>query len=70
MKENNVIIDTGKFNAICDNIGSEHDPDAAVKKSAEVKRKLSLYEIYHRGLGWIESQIFKMEASEKIQQKV
>lgn len=59
-------IDTGKFHAICDNLGSEHDVDAVVTKSAEVRHKLTLYEIYHRGIGWIEAQLFKVDEKEKM----
>lgn len=42
--------DTDKFHVICDALGSERDPDAAVKAALVAKHKISRWEQFKRHL--------------------
>lgn len=61
-------ISTGKHRAICTalNIPVETEGDAILDLMLD---KISLYDIYHRGIGWIEKQLFTHDVKKKGKQK-
>lgn len=57
-------VDTGKHAALCAKLNIPVDTPADIVLDAMMD-KLSFHEIYHRGLEWIDRQVFKLEAKKK-----
>lgn len=61
-------LDTGKWKAICTNLGVDDtsNPDAVVEASGIAKIKMKALEFIQRGHGWIDKQLFKLEEKEGV----
>lgn len=61
-------LDTGKWKAICTNLGVDNtsNHDAVVKASEAMSLKVRVLEIIQRGHGWIDRQLFKLEEKEGV----